>query len=1161
MTGTADKEHSSFILNEIKQTIEQEEHGAPIYYIVPDQMTFQQEYAFFSNDYVKGSIRMQVSSFSRLALRVLQETGGGTRKFISSVGIQMMLRKIIEEKTDDWRMFQKAIEKQGFLAQLETMITEFKRYDVTPDVLKQQQLMIDQYVHKTPAEVSLMNKLDDLTYIYEKLAIALQGTYIDNEDQLDMLTERILETDYFQDAEIYLDGFYRFTPKELNVIGAFMQKCKRVTIALKMDPEDVQEVQDLKELDLFYQTKETYHILKQMIETYGISEEKCIVLTEQSSRYSDKPYLQHLEKNFDTRPVPAYEGQIPIRIREAVHPRAEVEGVAQEILDYVRNDAGRFKDIVIYMRDAEMYQDVIDTVFEDYEIPVFIDEKKTMLNHPFIEFIRSLMDMVEGNWRYDAVFRVLKTGFIPAHKGAHPLTYDAIDELENYVLEYGIRSRERWFSKEPWTVQRFRGFEQAVQTKAEEQTEERIHAYRKQIVHALESFDRDMQDAKTVKERCIAIYKLLEHLNVVTRLEETRDEFDVAGEIEKGREQEQVWDAVIDLFDEIVEIAGDEAMSLSVFRATLEAGLETLNFAHVPPAMDQVMVGTIDRSRISEKQYVFLLGVNDGLWPLRPAGDGMINEEEREMLHEHGIQLAQTSRRQLLDDWFYMYLAFTTTSHKLWVSYLLSDEEGRAKMPSQLIGRLEEMFPQREETLLLQDPEELVDAKRFITTPVTTRAALSAQLARHEKGYPMRDIWFYVLNWYTTHEKKYDTTYNILQSLVYDNKPVQLEQETVERIYPKEVKTSISRLENYYRCSYQHFAQYTLGLKERRTYKLDAPDIGQLFHEALKIITEWIQKEGRDYQELTERDTTQYAKRAVSNLAPILQNQILHSSKRYEYIQKKLEEVIARATYVLSEQARMTQFSPVGLELSFGMGEALEPVRMTLSNGYELLLRGRIDRVDRSQINDQLYLRIIDYKSSEKDLNLVEVYYGLALQMLMYLDVVLKQSEQWLGLEATPAGVLYFHVHNPIVSGDGMLDDERLEQEIFKKYKMNGLLLAEETVAEQMDTTLDAGVSSQMIPAGIKKDGSFNARSKIASVETFTKLQNHIKHLIMDAGVDITSGGVHLDPFQYKQQTACDFCEFKSVCQFDPTLETNTYHKLREFQEKQIIEMMNEEGE
>src|SRR5699024_2351232 len=157
---------------------------------------------------------------------------------------------------------------------------------------------------------------------------------------------------------------------------------------------------------------------------------------------------------------------------------------------------------------------------------------------------------------------------------------------------------------------------------------------------------------------------------------------------------------------------------------------------------------------------------------------------------------------------------------------------------------LEEMFPQREETLLLQDPEELVDAKRFITTPVTTRAALSAQLARHEKGYPMRDIWFYVLNWYTTHEKKYDTTYNILQSLVYDNKPVQLEQETVARIYPKEVKTSISRLENYYRCSYQHFAQYTLGLKERRTYKLDAPDIGQLFHEALKIITAWIQKEG-----------------------------------------------------------------------------------------------------------------------------------------------------------------------------------------------------------------------------------------------------------------------------------------------------------------------------
>src|SRR5699024_10713183 len=158
------------------------------------------------------------------------------------------------------------------------------------------------------------------------------------------------------------------------------------------------------------------------------------------------------------------------------------------------------------------------------------------------------------------------------------------------------------------------------------------------------------------------------------RLEETRDALDAAGEIEKGREQEQVWDAAIDLFDEIVEIAGDESMSLSVFRATLEAGIETLNFAHVPPAMDQVMVGTIDRSRISDERDVLLLGVNERIWYLKPTGDGMINEEERELLQEHWIQLARTSRMQLLDDWFYMYLAFTTTTHKLWVSYVVSDE-------------------------------------------------------------------------------------------------------------------------------------------------------------------------------------------------------------------------------------------------------------------------------------------------------------------------------------------------------------------------------------------------------------------------------------------------------------------------------------------------------
>ncbi|WP_067729761.1 helicase-exonuclease AddAB subunit AddB [Oceanobacillus damuensis] len=1153
ITGRSGTGKSGRTLDEIKEKLIHNPQGSPIFYIVPDQMTFQQEFALFNDENIKGSIRAQVVSFSRLAWRILQETGGGTRQFISSVGIQMMLRKIIEEKQGDWQVFQKAMEKQGFLNQLETMITEFKRYQVTPEVLRLQMEHLNQSVHKSPGEAALMNKLDDLLYIYEKLVMVLQDNYIDGEDQLQLLSEKIGESNLLEDADIYLDGFHSFTPKELVVVEALMNTCNSVTVTLALDDPDA----EVSELDLFYQTTETYHILKQIADENGVSVDETIVLDPTGGKFRNRPYFNHLQEYFDVRPSPQFAGEVPITIAEAVHPRAEVEGVAQEVLRLIREENYRFQDIAVFIRQTDMYHDLIHTVFDDHEIPVFIDEKRTMLNHSLIEFIRSALDVVEGNWRYEAVFRVLKTNFISPSDKDYPLTNDAIDELENYVLEYGIRSRERWFGNEEWKFQRFRGFENAAQTDSEKETQKRINKYRLQVTKALKPFDEQIRKATTIRDLCVAVYMLLENLNVPGRLEHMREQYDANGEAEKGREQDQVWDAVIQLLDEMVEMAGDEKMKLSTFHSTLEAGFETLKFAHVPPSIDHVTVGTIDRSRMSGVKCAFLLGVNDGVWPMKPPADGMINEEEREILEGNGIRLADSGKRQLLDDWFYMYLAFTVAEDKLRISYPLSDEEGKAKLPSQLIKRMENLFPACRDHVLLQDPDELAEAERFITTSVKTRSALTAQLARSRKGYPISPVWWEVYNWYVQNQPKHGTTYTILQSLYYENKPINLATNTVEQLYPKQVKASVSRLETYYKCSYQHFAKYSLKLDERKTYKLDAPDIGQLFHEALKTITEWIQVEGRDFSQLSKKDTDHYAQRAVHTLAPVLQHQILRSSNRYKYIQQKLQEIIARAAYILSEQARQSNFSPVGLELGFGEKEQLPPLSMQLPNGYELQLRGRIDRVDKALNQDSLYLRIIDYKSSAKGLNLVEVYYGLTLQMLSYLNVVLTHSEQWLGSKATPAGVLYFHVHNPMISGKGKMNEDEIAEEIFKKYKMQGLLLSNEEIVKMMDTTLETG-TSQIVPAGIKKNGGFNSYSKVADHETFATLQNHIHTLMTNAGLDMTTGGVHLNPYQHKQNIACTFCPFHSVCQFDPALEENNYRKLADMKDDDILSQLRE---
>lgn len=1155
LAGRANQNKSKWILDRIQERLKEDPQGPAIFYLVPEQMTFQQEYALFNSSTLRGSIRAQVVSFSRLAWRILQETGGGSKTFISSIGIQMILRKIVEDRIGEWKVFGQSIDKQGFLEELENMIHEFKRHLITPDILNMFVQELDQFVHKSPREKTLLHKLEDLIYIYEQLNEHLQAKYMDGEDYLQLLMDHIHESDLLKNAEVYIDGFYSFTPQELRVIEELSKKCKQLTIALTVNVLDDQP----EEMDLFYPTKKTYAQLKEIVALNDGNITHIYLSDEQYNRFKNKPFFRHLEKYFDERPVPSFEGEVPIQICEAIHPRAEIEGIAQTILSSVREKNYRFRDIALIVRDIEGYYDLIQTIFTDYEIPVFIDEKKPMYHHPFIEFVRSSLDLVTNNWRYEDMFRLLKTGFIPSTDEKYPLSIEAIDELENYVLEYGIRSKSQWMNHE-WKYIRYYGFEQAIQTDKEKEKEKRLRAYRDQIVEALLTFDEEVRRAETVEQFCYCIFRYLEKLDVPNQLEQLREKYEQTGAIEKSKEQEQVWDAMIQLMDEMVELIGDQEVSLQTYQKMIEAGFETLKFSHVPPSLDHVIVGTVDHSRFTGIKCAFLVGVNEGFWPLATGKEGMIDDEERELLSERGITLAESNQRNLFDDWFHMYKAFTIATDELWISYLLSDENGDPKAPSQLIKRIIDLFPACSEKTLLSDPDDEGETERFITTPGKTRAALTHYLARSKRGYPIDQIWYYVLNWYVQHHNKYGTTHKILQSLFYKNEPTDLEKETVQKLYPKQIRTSVSRLESYYRCSYQHFVQYSLNLQERPMFQLKAPDIGQLFHEALKLITEWVQSEEKDFKVVNEARANQYAKRALHHLAPVLQHRILSSSNRYKYIQRKLEEIIGRATFVLSEQARRSGFSPIGIEVGFGLDkDSLQPVKIPLPNGYELLLRGRIDRVDQAYKGEQLYLRIIDYKSSAQQLSLLDLYYGLSLQMLAYLDVILSQSEEWLGIQAQPAGVLYFHVHDAMISAQDRLKESELERELLKSYKMDGFLLQEEEVARLMDETLDTGYSD-IVPIALRKDGGFYKQSKVLSQDTFSALKNYIRHLIIQAGLEMTAGEIYLNPFEKQGISACTYCPFLSVCQFDPSLGHNQYRRLQSMKEEELLKAIQKKG-
>ncbi|PLR97675.1 helicase-exonuclease AddAB subunit AddB [Bacillus sp. T33-2] len=1150
--GRSGSGKTELCLQEIRDRLAADPEGSPILYLVPEQMSFLSEYRLSTTPGLGGMIRAQVYSLPRLAWRVLQETGGFSRYHLTSVGISMMIRKIIEDKKDELKIFQRAADKSGFIQQMEQMLAEFKRYSIKPEELSQQ------FPEGGQGQKALAEKIHDLDLIYRQFEDELLGKYIDSEDYFRLLAEKIPASQSLKDAEVYIDGFYSFTPLEYMIIAQLIRHCRRVTIALPLDRPFKNAPPD--ELHIFRMTGETCSSLYEMISANGFTLEDEIVLTGQK-RWNESS-LMHLELEFDTRPAPRYEGIAALQICEAANRRAEIEGVSRNIQKLVRDKGYRYRDIAVLMRNGNEYRDILETVFEDYEIPVFIDQKRTMLNHPLIELIRSSLETVLTNWRYEPIFRAVKTDLLFPLNANIDRAREQMDVLENYVLAYGIQG-QKWTKKERWIYRRIKGLEleDVGQTDAEMEIEQELNNLRLIITAPLLKMARRIKRADSGRKLCEAVYLFIEELDIPAKLEAWKISAEKQGSLVQAREHDQAWNAVIDLLDQYVEMLGDEKLTAKQFAAILDAGFESLEFSLIPPAIDQVLVADLERSRLADIKVAFVIGLNEGVLPAKIADEGILGDEDREALMSRGIKMAPGSRTRLLDENFIAYKAFTTPSDLLYLCYPIANEEGKALIPSTYIKRMQDLFSDLQMQYFVADPSELPEHEQleYAANEHTALSYLTSQLQLRKRNYPVHDFWWDVYDYYINDHRWRDDARKVLSSLFYENRTKRLTEKVSEELYGEKIEASVSRMELFNSCPFSHFAQHGLKLRERQIFRLEAPDIGELFHAALKHIAETVMQENLSWASLTRTQTERLARDAVERFAPRLQNEILLSSNRHYYIKQKLESIISRASLVLSEHAKTSGFSPIGLELGFGRKGKLPPLSFTLRNGTKMELIGRVDRVDKAEDDSGLYLRVIDYKSSDKDLNLTEVYYGVSLQMLTYLDIIITYSQQLVGRPADPAGVLYFHVHNPMINASKMLSMDEIEQEIIKRFKMNGLLLADQNVIRLMDQGLGTG-DSQIISAGIKKDGSLTKRSKVASRADFENLRQFVRNKYIQTGNEIISGVVDITPYKLKDRTPCTFCSFKSVCQFDRGIETNDYVKLAPKNKEDVLESIRMEG-
>ncbi|WP_312475571.1 helicase-exonuclease AddAB subunit AddB [Neobacillus sp.] len=1155
--GRSGSGKTAMFLDEIKKRLIEKPEGTPLIYIVPEQMTFLSEYRLATDSSVGGMIRAQVFSFSRLAWRVLQETGGISRVHLSSVGMSMLIRKIIEEKKEQLKLFQRAADKNGFVQQLEQMITEFKRYCISPEELIHGTVLLGS--NDNSASKALKDKLTDLELIYQKFEEEIFGKYIDSEDYFRLLAEKVSTSAYLKEAEIYIDGFYTFSPQEYRIIQELMTHCSKVSIAMTTDRLLFDSTPD--ELELFRASGETCKSIYELARAEGIEIDKPVILDEQ--KRWNQPSLRHLEEKFDDRPAAVFHGETAIHIHQAANRRAEIEGIAREIRHTVRTNGYRYRDIALLIRNGGDYHEIVEPVFADYQIPYFIDQKRTMLNHPLIELIRSSLEVIISYWRYEPVFRAIKTELLYPLQENPIKMREKLDKLENYVLAYGING-SKWMKKDRWIYRRIRGLdlEANVQTDTEKTIEQELNELKLMITAPILRLSRRLKKADSGRKLCEAVYLYLEELEIPEKLENWKAAAEEKGNLVQMREHEQVWNAVVDLLDQYVEILGEESVPLKAFATILEAGFESLHFSLIPPALDQVLIGDLEKSRLNEIKVVFIVGVNEGVMPAKISDEGILADEDREMLLATGITVAPSSRMRLLDENFIAYKAFTAPSERLYISYPLANDEGKALIPSSYIKRIKDMFPDANEQFYVSDPAEISeqDQLSFVSNFTTSLSYLNSQLQLKKRNYPISDIWWDVYNYYLESAWK-EKAQKVFSSLFYSNGTVQLSRDSAVELYGETIQASVSRMELYNSCAFSHFTQHGLKLRERQIFRLEAPDIGELFHAAIMHISDTVNNQKISWAQLTKQQCEELSKEAVNALAPKLQNEILLSSERHHYIKRKLEQIITRASLVLSEHAKVSGFSPIGLELGFGANAKLPPLSFSLKNGKKMELAGRIDRVDQAKgEDDSVYLRVIDYKSSEKDVNLSEVYYGLALQMLTYLDIVITHSNQLVEMKASPAGVLYFHVHNPFINTTKMLTIDEIENEMMKKFKMNGLMVSDQNVIRMMDQSLESG-DSQIISAGIKKDGNLSKKSKVASLNEFDHLKTYVRQMYQKTGNAIIDGQIDISPYKLKDKIPCTFCSFKSVCQFDESIENNRFRMLTPHSKEDVLELIKKEVE
>lgn len=1081
--------------------------------IVPEQFTMQTQKDIVQMHPHHASSNIDVLSFNRLAYRIFEELDIENPEIIDELDKALILRKIASNL--ELKVWKKQFQKAGFIDNVKSLISEFIQYDISDEFIKEQQ-------SNEKINSLLKIKLEDIYQLKKSFTEFIADKYITSDQVLDILNENILNSELLKNSVILFDGFTGFTPIQNRIISNLMKITKEVRFSVTLG-EGINPEIKLPESSLFFMSGKMIFEIEGMAKANNIKRLEDINLNQgEVQRFKESEDLAFFEKHFLRYDGKKSKDVKDIEINYCRNPLDEIDFTGNKILQLVKDEGYRYRDIAIIYGDLEDVSDSVINRFHQLELPFYMDEKMEVNNNELVELINTCIGLVSENFSYDAVNRYLRLGL---------LNFDcrSMSLLDNYLLETGIKGHKRLFEDFTYLPKNF----------SDEELEE-INIFKKEAFKNIQGIYKFLHKAKiNIKDVCDAFRKIFDKLDIQNRLKDLKDILEANNDIKRAREYEGIYDEILNLFDRLESVLEGENISRRELTDILQTGFEQIKLGMIPDRVDRVFIGDLKRTRLSDIKVLFVCGANDGSLPALKDGGGLINDREKRELKSLGFNLSDTVREDLYTGRFYLYQVLTKPSNKLFISFTNMDFEGKSNRPSILINMIKNIFPH----IKINTVEKTEIYSRFEAQEVLT-AGIRKFRAQEEVDEEL------LANISTYFEK--DLIKRLLEAAMYVYKGSGIGKTAARELFGNELRVSVTRIENYNACPFEHFINYGLGIEEREVYSFKASDIGKLVHDMLEKCFRYAENKNKEIAKADEKELYDLVDDALEESLAAERTDIFEESKKSKHQLDKIVRMTKFTMLILSKQLAAGNFFPYYFERSFGENDNLTSLNIDLGNNAKMYLKGKIDRVDICKTDENTLVKIIDYKTGNMKWEMDLPYYGRALQLVIYLDAVMEQLSAK-NKKVLPAAFFYYHIDTPFLTRE----EAKKSNAFLTKLKPSGIVNTDLEIIKNLDTSIIT--DSDVIPVALKKDGSFSKYSSVASTERINLLRKYVKKRAKNTAENILNGNIGITPSLRGNSARCDYCPYSAICGFDEGIEGFQYNRLTKIADNDVWEKMESE--